>query len=174
MLPTRYDRRRHRKPARLPRLTLRRTLFILCVPVFFFFFVRWTNTPRAGLECINTHLADAIFVHPSSHLAYLAFEDRISRNKHQSNTAFPLTIGDPLPSDCLDKHFALGHSCHAKEPPHLDFVWTWINSSDPLVGRAIDSMTYDLKHDAQLGRPFQGPMKPNEYRLVPTLTGSVF
>jgi hypothetical protein len=175
MLPTGYDRRRQRKLAGPPRLTLRRALLILCVLVSSFFFVRWTNIPQAGLECINTsHLerpftADAIFVHPSSHLTYLPFEDRIARNKHQSNTVLPLTSGDPLPRDCLDKHFALGHSCHTRQPPHLDFVWTWINSSDPLVNRTIDTMTYDLKHDAQLGRPFQSSMKPSEYRQAPAL-----
>jgi hypothetical protein len=170
MLPIGHERRRQRKRARPPRLTLRRVLFLLCVLVSFFFIVRWTNPTQAGLECITSSqlqrplAADAIFVHPSSHLTYLPFEALVSKNKHQSNAVLPITAGDPLPSDCLEKHFALGIACHTKRPPHLDFVWTWINSSDPLVHHAINMLAYDLKHGAQHGRPFQGSLKPKEYR----------
>lgn len=162
-------------------------LGLIGVTALVFFFIRATSRPEPGLECIDTTGADlnrplthdALFVHPASKLKYLPFHPASntalkskfgSGSSSSSALSHGIQEGDPLPFHCLDAHYTHGELCHRTSttaPTKLDFVWTWVNSSDPLIRHTINSMAYDLKHDPHLGRPFQGDLKPNEYRCVP-------
>lgn len=179
-----------------PRVTARRVLGLIGVTAFVFFFIRATSRPEPGLECIDTTgtdlnrplTHDALFVHPGSKLKYLPFHPASNTPQHALKSKFTggssssggasssigggiIQEGDPLPTHCLDAHYTHGERCHRTSetspgPTKLDFVWTWVNSSDPLIRHTINSMAYDVKHDPHLGRPFQGDLKPNEYRCV--------
>lgn len=50
----------------------------------------------------------------------------------------------PLP--CLDDIIGSGTSCTSgwKAEQHIDFVWTWVNSSDPLWSKARASISAQL------------------------------
>ncbi|KZT11759.1 uncharacterized protein LAESUDRAFT_754314 [Laetiporus sulphureus 93-53] len=41
-----------------------------------------------------------------------------------------------LPDSCRDEYFASGAPCYAPETPKFDFLWTWVNGSDPLLHQA--------------------------------------
>jgi hypothetical protein len=51
-----------------------------------------------------------------------------------------------LPASCLDYYFESGVPCpqNAASELRIDFVWTWINSSDPLFRETIQAITKRL------------------------------
>lgn len=161
-------RRRPLTRATPPRLTLRRGLAILGVLVGFFYFIRATSPSPKAHDCVDTRkyerplARDTVFVHPSTGVKYLPFEAAGVSSTVGRDTR--LLQGDALPSYCVEDHFETGSPCHTLTTKPLDFVWTWVNSSDSLIASTMNSLAAPLKKDPNLGRPFQAGMQPKNYR----------
>ncbi|KZT11751.1 uncharacterized protein LAESUDRAFT_641601 [Laetiporus sulphureus 93-53] len=89
---------------------------------------------------------------------YLPF--RVPRRAPQDSLS-ALQPAHALPASCLDHYFSFGIPCYVPETPRLDFVWTWVNGSDPLL--------LEAKEDARAQYSQDDPYRPvdsdNQERL---------
>ncbi|CCM03068.1 uncharacterized protein FIBRA_05188 [Fibroporia radiculosa] len=85
----------------------------------------------------------------SLHTSYLPFETSLLPAPGPAPTLKPVV---DLPSSCLDAYYSQGDLCYSSQVPKLDFLWTWVNGSDPLE--------LDAKLDAQDTYADDDPWRP--------------
>lgn len=98
----------------------------------------------------------------SSHTSYLPFQPSPRPTDLTRPSLKPVI---DLPTSCLDPEFARGELCYATTVPKLDFLWTWVNGSDPLEQQAKQH-AIDLYEPDDPWRPSASVMEARLYRCV--------
>ncbi|KAF9818549.1 hypothetical protein IEO21_02654 [Rhodonia placenta] len=96
----------------------------------------------------------------SSHTSYLPFQPSPRPTDLTRPSLKPVI---DLPTSCLDPEFARGELCYATTVPKLDFLWTWVNGSDPLEQQAKQH-AIDLYEPDDPWRPSASVMEARLYR----------
>ncbi|OSX57791.1 hypothetical protein POSPLADRAFT_1067806 [Postia placenta MAD-698-R-SB12] len=96
----------------------------------------------------------------SSHTSYLPFQPSPRPTDLIRPSLKPVI---DLPTACLDPYFARGELCYVTSVPKLDFLWTWVNGSDPLEEQA-KQQAVDLYEPDDPWRPSASVMEARLYR----------
>ncbi|PCH36029.1 hypothetical protein WOLCODRAFT_28307 [Wolfiporia cocos MD-104 SS10] len=121
-------------PPHPPRTTwaaafLRRRNLILCS--FLAFLLTLFALLQLAFRDYDADLDYLDYSEPASQTSYLPFQ--------LPPPVQPATVLQPvqeLPDDCLEAYYVRGDPCYTTPLPKLDFVWTWVNGSDPLQQEA--------------------------------------
>lgn len=97
------------------------------------------DTPATAATTTNETVTAA--APASGGIAYTCLGRRPQRISNNSSDVKGLKPAhNPMPTHCIDAHFAKGEPCSAElsSPPKLDVVWIWANGSDPMFRSAIE------------------------------------
>jgi len=100
----------------------------------------------------------------ASHTSYLPFE--LSPEPIPSANKLLKPVID-LPDSCLEAYFSKGDLCFASNIPKLDFLWTWVNGSDPLEQQAKKAASEEYDPEDPW-RPSSSVTEARLYRCVYT------
>lgn len=153
-------------PIRQPwRFTPRRMTIYILLP--FGIFVYYIILSRPQTADTKGCLPPDHFRHPfDANSTFFAPESSVHYRVVERDKSLPKPHSNPtnLPHHCLDSHFLEGAPCHSAETTQLDFVWTWVNSTDPLFSSAITTLARELIKNPQPGKIFSRGSGLNNYR----------